>query len=255
MYLDDLKVLQDNMFALFGGLTEAVSGTGVPFLLFPCETVFDGDNARATVPEGKIVRWGVVYEFPETVIEGVYNDAEIFVCLKETEGAKRVFEDGQERACQMVYSAYVTKDVTGASVYWPLAELKTWAWYVRKLAIDGGLEEDVPVTFMSGYSGTVRISKIDVDGYSYLMKINIATDIDSYTWPPSAPEAWLFCFKNLDTLEYASLIKKGVSSDAFTWGGNGYYLEMSAAGCVVKTITGEQTGIPVIKSVNLSIKF
>ena len=249
VYLEDLQIMQENLFTLFGGMTQAVAGRDKAFLLEPVVPIFDFDSAQANVPSGKLVMDGIFYEFEGAVLDNATNASQIYVCVKTSDDDERTFEDGQTRYCREVFTAYLSTDKTGVEAY-TLSELKTWAELLMALAVEGGLMVAADVTWMSGYKGTIKVAQIS-NGYE--MEIIATSSYSSFVWPSANPESWVFSYDaNFPGFE---ILKNNVRSDEFEYAGVKYYLALSAQGCLIrKKHDDECTGVPIMP-INIKIRY
>lgn len=160
VYLDDLRLLQENDAKTLQTLVTALGNGTSAFLLSKTEAAdveADESGTTFTLKGGTLVVDGEFLEWEDTSLKiSDWNDP-IYLCVKETETDVRTFEDGQERACSTAKSVTVTTDNTGATESYNIYELKTLGELLK--SVIGYTEyawKSVNVTWKNGYTGTVR---------------------------------------------------------------------------------------------------
>lgn len=137
IFLDDIKLLQDNDAGFNRQFLNAISGKSSAFLFQPLDMKplsVDQEKLTTTakVYAGSIVVAGEIIDFPEsTVTVKTWSDP-LYVCIKETENEEREFEDGQTRPCRKSVQAYISTSKDGAKVAYNVLELPTLTELLRR---------------------------------------------------------------------------------------------------------------------------
>ncbi len=179
IFLDDIKLLQDNDAGFNRQFLNAISGKSSAFLLQhldmkPLSVDQEKLTTTAKVYAGSIVVAGEIIDFPEsTVTVKTWSDP-LYVCIKETENEEREFEDGQTRPCRKSVQAYISTSKDGAKVSYNVLELPTLTELLRRNLGLGGVDtwKNIPVTFFNGYTGQVQYQK---QGGSTRIKVKISS--------------------------------------------------------------------------------
>nr|DAN23613.1 MAG TPA: hypothetical protein [Caudoviricetes sp.] len=179
IFLDDIKLLQDNDAGFNRQFLNAISGKSSAFLLQhldmkPLSVDQEKLTTTAKVYAGSIVVAGEIIDFPEsTVTVKTWSDP-LYVCIKETENEEREFEDGQTRPCRKSVQAYISTSKDGAKVAYNVLELPTLTELLRRNLGLGGVDtwKNIPVTFFNGYTGKVQYQK---QGDSTRIKVKISS--------------------------------------------------------------------------------
>ena len=179
IFLDDIKLLQDNDAGFNRQFLNAISGKSSAFLFQPLDMKplsVDQEKLTTTakVYAGSIVVVGEIIDFPEsTVTVKTWSDP-LYVCIKETENEEREFEDGQTRPCRKSVQAYISTSKDGAKVAYNVLELPTLTELLRRNLGLGGIDtwKNIPVTFFNGYTGQVQYQK---QGGSTRIKVKISS--------------------------------------------------------------------------------
>ena len=179
IFLDDIKLLQDNDAGFNRQFLNAISGKSSAFLFQPLDMKplsVDQEKLTTTakVYAGSIVVAGEIIDFPEsTVTVKTWSDP-LYVCIKETENEEREFEDGQTRPCRKSVQAYISTSKDGAKISYNVLELPTLTELLRRNLGLGGVDtwKNIPVTFFNGYTGQVQYQK---QGGSTRIKVKISS--------------------------------------------------------------------------------
>lgn len=179
IFLDDIKLLQDNDAGFNRQFLNAISGKSSAFLFQPLDMKplsVDQEKLTTTakVYAGSIVVAGEIIDFPEsTVTVKTWSDP-LYVCIKETENEEREFEDGQTRPCRKSVQAYISTSKDGAKVAYNVLELPTLTELLRRNLGLAGVDtwKNIPVTFFNGYTGQVQYQK---QGGSTRIKVKISS--------------------------------------------------------------------------------
>jgi hypothetical protein len=179
IFLDDIKLLQDNDAGFNRQFLNAISGKSSAFLLQhldmkPLSVDQEKLTTTAKVYAGSIVVAGEIIDFPEsTVTVKTWSDP-LYVCIKETENEEREFEDGQTRPCRKSVQAYISTSKDGAKTSYNVLELPTLTELLRRNLGLGGVDtwKNIPVTFFNGYTGQVQYQK---QGDSTRIKVKISS--------------------------------------------------------------------------------
>jgi len=179
IFLDDIKLLQDNDAGFNRQFLNAISGKSSAFLLQhldmkPLSVDQEKLTTTAKVYAGSIVVAGEIIDFPEsTVTVKTWSDP-LYVCIKETENEEREFEDGQTRPCRKSVQAYISTSKDGAKVAYNVLELPTLTELLRRNLGLAGVDtwKNIPVTFFNGYTGKVQYQK---QGDSTRIKVKVSS--------------------------------------------------------------------------------
>ena len=179
IFLDDIKLLQDNDAGFNRQFLNGISGKSSAFLLQhldmkPLSVDQEKLTTTAKVYAGSIVVAGEIIDFPEsTVTVKTWSDP-LYVCIKETENEEREFEDGQIRPCRKSVQAYISTSKDGAKVSYNVLELPTLTELLRRNLGLGGVDtwKNIPVTFFNGYTGQVQYQK---QGDSTRIKVKVSS--------------------------------------------------------------------------------
>lgn len=174
VYLDDLRLLQDNSRAAAEQVLSAIGrGRSTMFLERPFYTYTEDDAGEFVIKvtggsafvNGDFVSWG------ETVVHDVDLKDDLWLCIRNTDTDKRIFDDGQQRACSVCREGYISGDPTGAAEHFKLTELRDIADYIQELInYKVSVWKDISVEFFNDYKGTVRYKDMD-DCYRVQIKI------------------------------------------------------------------------------------
>lgn len=187
LFLNDIKLLQDNSLSVFTSLLLGIVGRGNNvFLLHPYTfdtEIIDEDEGivRLTVHGNSIVINGEIIEFPSASFLNteVAEKGIVCVCIRRIQEDMRTFEDGQDKCCIEKATAYLSCETQGISEFYDITELSS---LIELLSTRLGIPTvavwaNVPVTFYNGYSGTVSY-KIS-DG---LVQLKIEISSSQQTW-------------------------------------------------------------------------
>lgn len=161
VFLDDLKMLQDNGLEPWSRLVSALAGSGNAFLLKKPEVDIveaseDEGTTTFVLKAGTLVAGGTVADWEDTRLTIGDWETPIYLVVRREESGARVFQDGQTRNCMVRTTVIPTLDSSGADEYYSLYDMKTISELLKDFV---GLSEntwkDVPVTFMNGYGGKV----------------------------------------------------------------------------------------------------
>ena len=166
IFLDDIKLLQDNDASFNRQFLNAVTGDSPIFLikrleLKPVSVDPSKLTTTAKIFANSVVLSGEIIDFPDTTVTvRTWNDP-IYVCVTETENEGREFEDGQERPCRLSRQAYISTSKDGVNVAYNILELPTLTELLRRNLGLGGVDtwKNIPVTFFNGYTGKVQYQK------------------------------------------------------------------------------------------------
>lgn len=133
VFLDDIKLMQDNTFSVFASILLGLVGKeNNVFLLHPYtfDTEIIDENkgiVRLTILGNSIVVNGEVIEFPSASFLNteIVEKETIYVCITRTKEEVRTFEDGQDKCCIGSTTAYLSLDATGADEAYEINELKS----------------------------------------------------------------------------------------------------------------------------------
>ena len=172
VYLDDLKLLQDNAGDALKLLVRGVCGGVKAFMVEKPPMELQGDSGTIyKIGAGTLVVDGEPMDWEETVIEPTLPEQKIYLCVKRTETGRRVFEDGQSRNCRSSDTVTVSLSHDGADEYYTYQELPTFSEVVKDyLATTEKTWTKVDVSFFNDYSGTVAYKELDD---CYRVKIDI----------------------------------------------------------------------------------
>lgn len=189
VYLDDLQLLQDNGKSAAELLLSAIGrGQSRMILERPTYTYTEDDagefvikvGAGSAFIDGDFVTW------PETLVHDVESKEDLWLCVRETDGDRRLFDDGQERACAVRREGYISGDPTGASGRFRLTEFRDICDYIQELiGYKVRAWQDISVQFFNGYKGTVRYKDMD-DCY------RVQIDIKSTNYGKISGDLFLF---------------------------------------------------------------
>lgn len=174
VYLDDLRLLQDNSKSAAEYLLSAIGrGQSTMLLESPYYSYTEDDAGEFVikVSEGSAFVNGDFVSWGETVVYDVESKDDLWLCIRETDNDKRIFDDGQQRACSVCREVYISGNPTGAAAYFKLTGLRDICDYIQELiGYQVRVWKDVSVSFFNGYKGTVRYKEMDD---CYRVQINI----------------------------------------------------------------------------------
>lgn len=200
VYLDDLKLLQDNDEGAMSSLMEALGGGKTAFLLKKIDVTdasadIEAGTTSFTFKSGILVVGGEFLVWPETRLSvKTWNDP-VYLCIRETDTDSRTFEDGQTRTCVKSREVYLSLDYAGVQEYYNIFDLPTFADVVKDfLGYKENVWKSVNVNFQNGYSGSVKYQ--DLTEF-YRVWINIkSSNMDSISG-----SVWLF-YSDASFLQY-----------------------------------------------------
>lgn len=165
LFLDDLRLIQDNGASMLRLLLKGLTGKDGGYLLEPYSPEVETENGVTTyrMSGNAVVHEGRILPFDG----GSWTSADggMYVCVKITPADYRTFADGQQRACQERREAYLSSDVTGADWFGDVTELRSLPELMSRQT---GQESEtfdwieIPaalVTFKNGYDGTLKYSR------------------------------------------------------------------------------------------------
>lgn len=180
VYLDDLRLLQDNDVSAMKFLLQALGNGQKTFLLQPLKVEGlkpdeSGTKTEFIVKAGTAVVDGEFMAWNDTSFQiGDWNTP-IYLCIRTTNTDNRLFEDGQERNCRTSKEAYLSLDKDGATEYYPIYDLPVLFDVIKDVV---GYKEPVwrqiKVHFFNGYTGTVRFKEL---AECYRVWVDIKSDI------------------------------------------------------------------------------
>lgn len=190
VFLDDIKLIQDNAFSISTSIILGLVGRGNNvFLLHPytfSTEIIDENNGivRLTVHSNSIVVNGEVIDFASTSFLNteIAEKGVAHVCIKRNKEDVRTFEDGQDKCCIGSTTAYLSLDTTGADEAYDITKLNS---LIELLGIRLGIPvvaawTDVPVIFYNGFTGSVRYK---LKSGSVQLNINISSEQKSWDEP------------------------------------------------------------------------
>ena len=181
VYLDDIKLIQENDITAVRAIISALSNDVEVFLLkdMSAEIVSATENGSTfIVHSGVLVVNGEFLRWEDTTVNVITWDDPLYACVKETENDRRVFEDGQERSCVITKEVYLSTNHDGISTFYNLFELPVFSDLIKNLiGYNTSVWQNVDVTFYNGFSGQVK--KKVVDGETYI-SINIRSSRESW---------------------------------------------------------------------------
>lgn len=164
VYLEDLQLLQDNGISSINLLLSAL-GRGRSTMLFEKPTYQYTENEAGDfiikVNQGTAFINGDFVSWRDAVVEPQSED-DLWLCVREIPGDKRIFDDGQQRNCIVSREGYISADPAGAAVSYKLTSLSCIADYIQELiGYKIAVWQNIKVSFFNGYSGTVRYKELD----------------------------------------------------------------------------------------------
>lgn len=174
VYLDDLRLLQDNSKLAAEYLLSAIGrGRSTMLLEIPYYSYTEDDAGEFVikVSEGSAFVNGDFVSWGETVVYDVESKDDLWLCIRETDNDKRIFDDGQQRACAVCREVYISGNPTGAAESFKLTEMGDICNYIQELiGYQVKVWKNINVDFYNGYKGTVRYKDMDD---CYRVQINI----------------------------------------------------------------------------------
>jgi len=158
VYLDDLKLLQENDERSVSDLLYALGLDS--FSIDPVNTHKNTDDSY-TVDAGSAWLNHELVDWPATTISASDWTGELWLCIKASDTDVRTHEDGQERSCVTSTMGYVSADKTGATACIDLLTLKTLP-VALSAVVKGEIDhmedvwKSVNVKWLNGYSGKVQ---------------------------------------------------------------------------------------------------
>lgn len=158
VFLDDLKLIQDNGVNMNAALIRALTGQNGPCLVEKYRYDDSGDvrtvYANAIVYDGEIIPFeGGEFSISEIMAD---PDQDIYVCIGESTTDVRTFKDGTEHNCRIGREAFLTLDEGAANICIPISTLDCLADLLRykiELPRDDWhyLEIDADTSLYNGY--------------------------------------------------------------------------------------------------------
>lgn len=181
VYLDDIRLIQENDINSVRSIISALSDNVEAFLLkeLSAELVSATETGSTFIIHGGVlVVDGDFLKWEDTTVNVATWDDPLYICIKETETDRRVFEDAQERCCVITKEVYLSTNHDGVSTYYNMFELPVFSNLIKKLiGYNTTAWQNVDVTFYNGFSGQVK--KKVVEGETYI-SINIRSSRDSW---------------------------------------------------------------------------
>ena len=177
VYLDDLDTLQQNSLKAWQGFLKVLTmGAGV-FLLEDVEQEEQSDGTTV-FGGGTLVVDGMPCSFNGAALK-VDKDKGAYLLVNTREADRRVFEDGQTRACATATTVVLAATATGADKAYRLTEVQTLLDLMEQAMEANKTRNNVAVTWLNGYSGKVNIVERDGDT---MLTLDIKTA--NTTWGP-----------------------------------------------------------------------
>lgn len=208
VYLDDLRTLQETAQAQMGTLLEGLGVNEDVFLFTRASSEivsFDNETLKPTIKIARnlVVKDGVLYELPETILTADSMEATIYIGFRTTDSDVRTFEDGQEHACMQKSEAYWSTVKSSPSMVNAL-NLKTLWSLMAPLIYNNIVTPDyksVNVQFHNGYTGHVDYKDV---GDAYRIRINAASkNLEWEKYGTGDDLTGIFSFKD-DSFPYAN---------------------------------------------------
>lgn len=180
LYIDDLKLLQENPRTQLGLLLQALSAGNSVFLLNRIQGDIISTDAKTgkttfRIKQNWLVLNDVIYEITEKTLTLQEWDTPLYVGVKHVKSELRTFENGQEYACRDTSEAYLTLEKT-EGVY-EISKLKTLFELMAPLVAEKvpvNEYKDIQVTFLNGYAGLLQY-KEESDYYRVRLKVTSST--------------------------------------------------------------------------------
>lgn len=219
-YIDDIRLLQDNLFCFQATLLKLFMGEQDVCLLSKCDVQTLGLTGtlarRVKVPAGHLVVGGLIVPFAETTIE-VPQGETVNVCLRRSESDIRVFEDGQERACSEIFMAYVSTTGTGASQSYDISSLPTLMDLLADKLERSGTIGGTELNFCNGYTGKMKVRNLADD---WEFSIDICTSRSDWDSSALGYKGLLFSIQD----ESVAGLLAGRKSPSFSYNGQSFFL-------------------------------
>lgn len=233
IYLEDLKMLQDNNQAMTKALLGTVMNQDEACLLQPYQVTNSMINApdlsrTLTVAPGTLVYDGMLCPFEGAMVT-VAKENSPWLCLQKVPTDLRVFEDGQQRYCQQAWTAYISTTAEGAEKSWKMEELQSWvkllASAIRRLS-----EKSLRCIFYNGYSGQLTVDENYVGPYGRTPRFTIDISTQETSWRKDAIgwKGMLFRIEDAPWNDYLT----GYNSPDFEYKGKSYHLTFGDGGNV-----------------------
>lgn len=156
VYLDDLKLLQENDRDALSAVFSSIGKGDTTVLLETPAYIWLGEE-KMKVCRGSAFMQGEFVSWEETTLSGVKSAEEVRLCVRRMETDSRIHEDGQSHNCVEYLEGYVSRDATGAANSVRLFGTATLGSRIRELI---GYKEYVwkslNVEFRNGYKGIVK---------------------------------------------------------------------------------------------------
>jgi len=206
VYLDDLRLLQENGMAAVKTLLAALGDNVSVFWLVPPEftkiSLDDDTGYTIKIKGGSVAVDGEILEWDDTQVTVSDLSTPIWLCVKEADTDTRTFEDGQDRACATAKTVTFTTDNTGAEESYNIYEIKSMGELLKGVIgyTEYAWKNVTNITWRNSYSGTVKYQDrpecyrvwINIKSTSYTeLTGSVSLFYADYTEYP-----WLFAFES-----------------------------------------------------------
>lgn len=242
--LDDLKLLQELFFESMKPFLKALVKTDVfileDYIFQNSELDEEKGETKFTLLSGTLVVNGDFLTWPDTDLSIQDWNQPIYLCVKNVDSDMRLFEDGQSRNCTKSKKIYASTDKTGADEAYNIYNLHSLLDFLSSALELGSIKENLDVQFYNGYSGKVKISKVD-NGTDAQISIDIKTSrTDWDTEEALLSRGMLF---TINDATYAETLQ-GKKSPSFEYLGKKYELHVAAKPVAAVVILTPEGGIP-----------
>lgn len=190
MYLDDLRVLQDNSAGQLKMLVDVLGAGNEVFLLNEMSGSVKSVDENTGISTFAVNRnWiyanGIIYEVPATDVQAnAWGDA-MYVRIMDTATDIRIFANSQTHPCVQIGEAALVLEQPQSGQYWNVWQLKTMYELMAPLILKHQKQPsyvNIPVEFWNGYTGKVEYKEMSD---CYRIRINIKSENSTWSGPSS----------------------------------------------------------------------
>lgn len=252
VYLEDFKLLQDNIQSITKALLSTILNQEEACLLQPYNISSVKVNKDLTktlsIDSGILVYNGMLCPFDAAEVTVASNESP-WLCLQKVKTDLRVFEDSQQRYCQESWITRISTSTEGAEKSWKLDSLQSLVRLLG-LSIRSLSEKSLRCIFFNGYGGNLTVDESYDGPFGRTAKFTIDINTQETSWREDALgwKGLLFRIADSPWNDYLS----GNKTPEFEYHGKSYHLKFGDRGNVflypkgVNDIYSDTVIIPLI---------